>query len=291
MPPSNGPASAQRHAPPNSRFGDTTDSASNEPPEYEHGSVATLPVTGERLVPGIVGQHLFRQHEARYVFAGTFVRKKRVLDVASGSGIGTQYLLDAGAQDCIGLDIDRGATQYARAAYPDCIFTQCEATRLCLAEASIDVVVSFETIEHVKDQQTFLMECERVLRPGGIFVCSTPNRTLARWGEDNPFHFQELTVAQFRHLVAAVFNDVQLYAQNSSVYPLYVGKTVVSRVLNKLKLTDPIRRVVASKGSSSFRATKFSAGSEGLVKEIQPLRTRLLRQPMFVIAVARKALT
>src|SRR5271169_2569473 len=137
-------------------------------PDLEH--------TGERLVPGKTGEALFREHEARYIFAARFVKGMRVLDVACGSGIGTQCLLQAGAHSCIGLDIDRAATDYARTRYKDCIFIRCDATSLCIADASVDVVVSFETIEHVKEQKAFLLECRRVLRPGGTLVCSTPNR-------------------------------------------------------------------------------------------------------------------
>jgi SAM-dependent methyltransferase len=256
-----------------------------EEPEQARSS---LPDTGERLVPGTIGGQLFRQHEVRYVFAGAFVKNQRVLDVASGSGIGTHYLFGVGAERCIGLDIDKAATQYARTTYGDCVFAQCEAARLCLSEGSIDTIVSFETIEHIKDQKAFLIECRRVLRPGGIFVCSTPNRTLSRWGDDNPFHLRELTVAQFRELVASVFVDVQLHGQSNSFYPLYVGRIILARLLNKLQLVGPIMRFLRRNPSTAAPTTEFK-GNFGDLREIRPLETTLLRQPMFVIAVARKA--
>jgi ubiquinone/menaquinone biosynthesis C-methylase UbiE len=280
-----GPILTRGRAHPNSRF----DNPPGELIADDRRPIATLASTGERLVPGTMGGKLFRQHEVRYVFAGALVQGKQVLDVASGSGIGTHYLLCAGARSCLGFDIDREAIEYARAAYSDCRFTQCEATRLCLADASVDVVVSFETIEHIKDQKAFLLECRRVLRPGGVFVCSTPNRTLARWGEDNPFHLRELTVAQFNDLVAAVFTDVCLFSQNDSVYPLYVGKTILSRILNRLKLMDSIKRFL-SQPTTSPQATEFSGNSDNVSEEIKRFKSQLLCQPMFVIAVARKAL-
>src|SRR5262249_23325333 len=80
----------------------------------------TLLFTGERIVPGQVSEDMFRAHEARYVFAGRLVKDKAVLDVACGAGIGTHYLLTAGAQSCSGLDIDGPAIDYARAAYKGC---------------------------------------------------------------------------------------------------------------------------------------------------------------------------
>lgn len=253
-------------------------------------AVPTVPITGERLVPGTTAEQLFREHEVRYVFAGSFVKSKRVLDLACGFGIGTHYLLRAGAQSCLGFDIDFGATQYAQATYEDCIFAQCEATRLCLSNATVDVVVSFETIEHIKDQKTFLLECKRVLRPGGILICSTPNRTLSRWGEDNPFHFQEFTVAQFSELVGTIFGEVQLYAQNHRLYPLYVGRKVLVRMLNKLQLTEPVRRILRGKPVTVIPRTEFGGNSNDLHGEIQLCNTALWWQPMFVVAVARKPL-
>lgn len=252
--------------------------------------VPDLEYTGERLVPGKAGEALFREHEARYIFAARFVKGMRVLDVACGSGIGTQYLLQAGAHCCIGLDIDPAATDYAKARYTDCRFVRCDATTLCIAEASVDVVVSFETIEHVKEQRAFLLECRRVLRPGGTLVCSTPNRALSRWGKANPFHFQELSVVEFTSLLGQIFTDVQLYAQSNEFYLLHITRKVLLRLLEKLQLTEPVRRLLRRKPATVTGGTEFGRGFDGLDGEIQPHRASLVYQPMFVIAVARKAL-
>src|SRR5229473_2873774 len=119
-------------------------------------ALPTLQFTGERVVPGKVELFLFREHEARYAFASRFVKDKVVLDVACGTGIGTHYLLTEGARSCLGLDIDRPALEYARAVYEGCQFEECDATNLCVPDSSMDVVVSFETIEHLKDQLKFL---------------------------------------------------------------------------------------------------------------------------------------
>jgi ubiquinone/menaquinone biosynthesis C-methylase UbiE len=252
--------------------------------------VPDLEYTGERLVPGKAGEALFREHEARYIFAGKFVRGMRVLDVACGSGIGTQYLLQAGAHSCIGLDIDRAATDYATAKYKDCIFIRCDATSLCVAKASVDVIVSFETIEHVKEQKAFLLECRRVLRPGGTLVCSTPNRALSRWGDANPFHLQEFSIVEFSGLLGQIFADVQLYAQSNALYLPYVSRKVLLRLLERLQLTEPIRRLLRRKPVTMMSRTEFGRGFDQLESEILPHRASLMYQPMFVIAVARKAL-
>lgn len=261
------------------------------PPECGGRTVApTLPFTGERIVPGMAAEQLFREHEARYVFAGKFVKNKRVLDVACGSGLGTDYLLKAGAQSCLGLDIDNEAIEYARAVYKDCNFVQCDATSLCLLDGTVDAVVSFETIEHVKNQASFLLECRRVLRPGGILVCSTPNRTLSRWGEDNPFHFQELTVAEFSELLKTVFTEVQLYAQRNKTYPLYVARKVLLSLFSKLHLNEPVKRFLRGRRAPALLKTEFDANSNYLDAEIVPYRSAPLIQPTYVISVGRKPL-
>ena len=252
-------------------------------------TVPTLPMTGERIHPGMVGEQVFREHEARYVFASKFVDGKRVLDVACGLGIGTQSLLRAGAQTCVGLDVDQLAVAYAKSAYENCVFAQCDATSLCLADDAVDVVVSFETIEHLRDHVSFLRECKRVLRPGGILICSTPNRVLSRWGEPNPFHLQELELEEFDYLLRRSFPEITLYSQNNRFVLLYVGKKLVLRLLDRLELMEPVKRLIRRKrGAATTQGTEFARSHNELNGEIQPRRTSRVCQPMFFIAIARK---
>lgn len=251
--------------------------------------VPDLELTGERLVPGKYSEALFREHEVRYIFASTFVKGMRVVDVACGSGVGTHYLLQAGACSCIGLDINRAATVYAKTRYKDCTFVRCDATSLCMADASVDVLVSFETIEHIKEQKAFLLECRRVLKPGGTLVCSTPNRALSRWGEANPFHLQEFHIVEFNGLLGQIFPEVQLYGQGNEFYLPHVTRRVLLRLLKRLHLTEPLRRLLRRKPATVTSRTEFRGSCDELNGEIQLLRASLLYQPIFVIAVARKA--
>jgi ubiquinone/menaquinone biosynthesis C-methylase UbiE len=245
-----------------------------------------IPFTGERIVPGKVTEALFREHEARYAFAGQFVAGKDVLDVACGTGIGTEYLRKAGARSCTGIDIDAGAVNYARVAYPDCAFVQSDASNLRLHDQSVDLVVSFETIEHLQDQQKFLQECWRVLRPGGLFVCSTPNRAISRWWEFNPFHVRELSLREFRQIVEKSFGNSKMYAQNVKSLPLYVGRVVLLRMLERLRLKDVAKRLVRYKPPPLAARHEFSEGvSED---EIVVYKLGALGRPSFAIALAVK---
>jgi 2-polyprenyl-3-methyl-5-hydroxy-6-metoxy-1,4-benzoquinol methylase len=249
----------------------------------------TLLFTGERIVPGQVSEPLFRAHEARYVFASRFVKDKVVLDVACGTGIGTRYLLTEGAHSCLGLDIDRPAIDYARAVYKGCQFAQCDATNLCVPDGSMDVVVSFETIEHLRDHLKFLSECNRVLRPGGVLVCSTPNRTMSRWARENIYHVQEFTVAEFTHELETFFFDVRLFGQNRTNQLLYAGRGLLSRALHGLQLMEIAKSLLRWKSPPLAVRTEFGGMPTDLDNEIQPYHAAPLMQPNYVIAVARRS--
>jgi len=135
-------------------------------------------------------------HVARYMWARRFVRPgDRVLDAACGMGYGSRVLADGTlAESVLGLDVDPPAVAYASehyaAAQPRLSFAARDlATLGDLPESSFDVIVSFETVEHLPDPDRFLADCRRLLTPGGRFVCSVPNEWLDEHGQDpNPHH-------------------------------------------------------------------------------------------------------
>lgn len=174
---------------------------------------AALEFTGERMVPEGADTFTFWEHIYRYQFASRFVRNKRVLDVACGEGYGASALSKANAQSVIGVDISEEAVRHARNKYGiDARLGNAE--NLPLASNSIDLIVSFETIEHIADQEAFLKECVRVLVPGGKLIISTPNKDA--YGEDgshNPFHCCELTESEFVGLLSSQFSYSQLFTQ------------------------------------------------------------------------------
>lgn len=250
-----------------------------------------LEFTGERIVPGKTAEALFREHEERYVFAGQYVAGKDVLDVACGTGVGTSFLRQAGAHRAWGLDIDPEAIAFARTRYRDCEFARCEATDLCLADSLIDVVVSFETIEHVKDQQKFIFECNRVLRPGGLLICSTPNTRMYRWQGVNPFHKHELTSQEFERLLGEHFGELNLFSQAARFYPVYLLRLFASLALGRVGLRDTVLRMLGRKPAEDVFRVGFVEGMSGPSERITRYRSSFLIQPMYLIAVARKLST
>lgn len=253
------------------------------------GGPAELEFTGERIVPGKTDEALFREHEERYAFAAKYVSGKEVLDVACGTGIGTSFLRAAGARKVWGVDVDPKAIAYARARYPDCEFEQGDAVNLRLADESADVVVSFETLEHLKDQARFLSECRRVLRPSGLLICSTPNRKVYDWYGTNPYHTHELTVRGFTDLLAREFDGVALFSQREKFYPVFVLRRIAWRFLALLRLEEAVRKLCGMNATNRSGRESFSI-DERDAKQVQPYRKSWLRQPMYLLALAgRKA--
>lgn len=169
-----------------------------------------LEFTGERFLPGVGGE-IAHEHWHRYAFARRFVAGRRVLDVACGEGYGSA-LLAAVAADVTGVDIAEEAVSHARTAYaarPNLRFEQGSAAALPLPDATIDVVVSFETIEHLPatDQPRMLAEIARVLAPDGLLLLSAPNPVEYSQARDyrNPFHLHEPARPELDALLAVGF--------------------------------------------------------------------------------------
>lgn len=160
---------------------------------------------------------LYDEHLVRYYFAAECVKNKKVLDVASGSGYGAALLSDAGAFSVIGVDIDQEAIEKAKKAYhrTNLQFKQSSATALPLADKSIDIITSFETIEHINDYQSYLRELSRVLADDGLAFISTPNKAV--YHEESPFHIKEFTKEEFIEALRKHFSFVQLFEQKNGL--------------------------------------------------------------------------
>ncbi|APB00698.1 class I SAM-dependent methyltransferase [Nocardia seriolae] len=174
-----------------------------------------LPLTGERTVPGIAEENYwFRRHEIAYVRMLEQCAGQVVLEAGSGEGYGANMIAGVAAQ-VTGLDYDDSAVAHVRAKYPRVEMVQGNLAELPLADASVDIVVNFQVIEHLWDQSQFLRECLRVLRPGGKLLISTPNRITFSPGRDtplNPFHTRELNAAEMTELLAEAGFTVELMA-------------------------------------------------------------------------------
>jgi ubiquinone/menaquinone biosynthesis C-methylase UbiE len=156
------------------------------------------------------------EHAARYIYAMPFIDGKVVLDIACGTGYGIG-LLSSTAKFVAGVDIDPQAAQEAKKECGDnsCVLLG-NGLGLPFADASFDVVTSFETLEHLYERSSFLAELRRVLRPGGILILSTPNANYTQpvnGKPTNPFHIHEYEPDELLAELGSQFTVIKFLGQ------------------------------------------------------------------------------
>lgn len=174
-----------------------------------------LPSTGERFLTEWKDESA-AEHLHRYAIAASLCHNKDVLDIASGEGYGSN-LLAGTAKSVIGVDIASEAINHARKKYrrSNLKFLVGGALEIPVESHSQDVVVSFETLEHLVDHEQMIDEVHRVLKPEGLAVISTPDKrtyTDLR-GTRNPYHVRELYTEEFRQLLTRRFANIGMYFQ------------------------------------------------------------------------------
>lgn len=161
---------------------------------------------------------IVKMHLARYNFALPFVRSKTVLDIACGIGYGSNLMESIGqAIKVIGCDIDEDAILKAKETYKTyhIEFSVMDASKIKLESKQFDVITSFETIEHVPDWQSMILELKRVLKDDGVLLISTPNKT---YPYENPFHLKEFYPDEFQNELLKHFASVEMFYQGAGEY-------------------------------------------------------------------------
>lgn len=175
----------------------------------------------ERIVPGTIEWDLYEgNHKARYLFARDVIKSagfKKVLDAATGVGYGAKILSEV-ADEIIAVDRDETALQIANSQFKNnrIIFLKDDCEKLESLSAQFDAVVSFETLEHLKHPEKFLKRCFELIRPGGLFMVSTPNQLVSghKGKKDWEFHEKEYKPVELKNIVVdAGFKDVEIFGQ------------------------------------------------------------------------------
>ncbi|MFH1155346.1 MAG: methyltransferase domain-containing protein [Pseudomonadota bacterium] len=184
--------------------------------------------TGERYLPWIEGSELHYEHLHRYAFAASLASGKRVLDLASGEGYGSAGLAEKACY-VLGVDIDAHVVAHARRTYGRTGLDFCAGSLLDFplkAGKGFDMAVCFEAIEHIEQHDRFLVQVKQQLKPGGLFIVSTPNKLMSQDAAPvkNPFHVKELYLDEFVALLKMRFANVTVLGQAvcaaSRIYPL-----------------------------------------------------------------------
>lgn len=158
------------------------------------------------------------EHVHRYALASKLCNGGTVLDVASGEGYGTA-LLAKKASLVIGVEIDNTSVAAATKKYnaSNLQFRQGSVTQLPLQDKEADMVVSFETLEHVNEQEQMISEIKRVVKQNGIVVISTPDKKMYSdlKNFNNPHHVKELYKSEFIALISRFFKHLIVLKQKS----------------------------------------------------------------------------
>lgn len=221
-----------------------------------------IDATGERYVPDQMDGLIENEHLHRYSFALKICKDLIVVDVASGEGYGS-HLLSQVSRQVIGVDVDFKSTRHARAKYVgarnNLSFLTASADRLPIADHSVNLVVSFETIEHIQDQRGMIQECKRILKNDGALLISTPNKLFYSTGPSyaNAYHINELERDEFCDLLGGYFRNVEMYNQAIICPSMIRPERIIGG--SKLEIEAGEANSVFPFDSAQFNATYYLA--------------------------------
>jgi 2-polyprenyl-3-methyl-5-hydroxy-6-metoxy-1,4-benzoquinol methylase len=175
--------------------------------------------SGERQVTSNLSE-IRPDHLGRYEFASQYInRNDKVLDIACGIGYGSFIMAKSNVGVSVtGVDISRQAVEYANKFYKkknnrfvegDCLTVEFEADYF-------DTIVSFETIEHIDQDEAFIKRVYGFLKSGGTFVCSTPNQDVMQYDPKRfPHHVKHYTVNEMKSILEeSGFNVKTVFSQH-----------------------------------------------------------------------------
>ncbi len=211
--------------------------------------------------------------------------KGDLLELGCGEGRGVELLAPL-AQRYVALDkiievIDKLQERYPKLDFRQAVFPPFKG----IEDESFDTIVSFQVIEHIKDDELFLKEIERVLKPGGTAVLTTPNikKTLTR----NPWHVREYTAQQLTELSEKYFDNVEMkgVAGNEKVMAYYEeNKRAVRKITRfdifnlQYRLPAPLLRIPYDI-LNRLNRNNLNKANTGLVSQIVETDYILSEQP------------
>lgn len=158
--------------------------------------------TAERVSREASDNYVFQRSRLAYVEASRMV-SGRVLEIGTGTGYGAEIVAPSAERF---TTIDKTRSEELGMLPANVEFVEAKVPPLPFADNTFDYVVSFQVIEHIPNDRAFVAEVLRVLRHGGKFIVSTPNRPMSL--TRNPWHVREYTAEQFASLLSS-FSSIE----------------------------------------------------------------------------------
>jgi len=252
----------------------------------------------ERVIPGVTANFQFKESSARYEFARKIFKKgTKVLDVGCGTGYGSSLL----AKKCkvFAIDINEEAINFARKHYSNRIkFRVAKTERLPFKNQEFDAICSFEVIEHIEKVDRMLKEIYRVLKNGGKFVLSTPNRGInSPDGKfKSPYHVREYIPEEFLELLKKYFPKVEIKSQKKNEVAEKAFKDFLESQKAREKIVDRdvlgIRKVIPvfmKERIWKYAGNLFGRRTQESLKTFDfPIKSGNLKSAEYLIAVCEK---
>jgi SAM-dependent methyltransferase len=186
---------------------------------FKHG-------VAERFVPDVMRRTLVEaEHLVRYRWAAQFARGRRVLDAGCGTAYGSELLATAGAAEVVGIDVARDVLGSVRPRVAESVrLDVADVCQLPYDDGAFDLVVCFNVIEHLENPRRALDELARVLAADGLFLVSTPNRSVH--APANPHHRHGYSPDELRQEVQSRLAKVRMLSQDVYLTVAVLGDRV-----------------------------------------------------------------
>ncbi|MBX7108351.1 MAG: class I SAM-dependent methyltransferase [Chitinophagales bacterium] len=189
-------------------------------------SIYKIEKTSERMIPErakgfseelMLIRHLFVYEHVKNALGKDYM----ILDLGCGVGYGT-FLLAKKVKKILGIDISREAVSYANLKYSsaNCEFRSYDGVHIDCKDESFDAIVSFQVIEHVENDYQFISEVHRILKPGGAFYLTTPNKSIRLYPKQKPwnrYHLREYYSHELKELLKSSFTNVAIKGISASL--------------------------------------------------------------------------
>ncbi|MAC96712.1 MAG: hypothetical protein CMC96_14565 [Flavobacteriales bacterium] len=202
------------------------------------------------------GEHLHRYMEVIKRLEGN----EKILDLACGSGYGSNILADSTSALVIGGDISKSTIEDCKKHWTkdNLDFLELNGAELNFPSNTFDLIVSFETIEHTESYNQMIVEFKRVVKKGGSIFLSTPNKKINSPNGVivNPFHTQEWYFDEFYSLLENYFQDFELFGQQ---YSRYSNRKSLAYALEKFFYLRGVRKLPLMIKNSVFKLLGFES--------------------------------